>query len=84
MPVLVVERLEVVQIQEHQCTKALAALASRHGLSQSIHQQAPVRQIGQAVMKSELANLFLHLLALRDVFLHGQIVRHNAIDICDG
>ena len=63
----VVERLELIQINEQQRPVVARALTQHHGLLQAVEQQAPVGQAGERVIEREMADLFLGLLALADV-----------------
>ena len=67
VPLGVVERLEVIQVEDQQRAVDAAAVAGRQRVSQAVHQQAPVRQPGQGVEIREIPYLLLHLLALGDV-----------------
>ena len=68
--VLVVERLEVVQVEQDQGTVQPAAFAAGLGLGQAVVEQAPVGELGEAVVIGELADLLLDAFALGDVAMH--------------
>jgi hypothetical protein len=53
----VIKWFKVVEIQEHQGAAAPGALARVHGLIQAVGHQALVRQVGQDVIKRQLAHL---------------------------
>ena len=72
VPVFIVERLEIVQVDEHQRGIAIAALAGRNDLAETILQQAPIGQLRQGVIESQIAYLLLGLLALGDIARHPQ------------
>ena len=66
----VVEYFEMIEIEKHQRAMLPAAITDGECLPQAILQQAPVRQIGQRIIESELLNLLLCQLALTDVSRH--------------
>jgi hypothetical protein len=66
----VVQRLEIVEVEEHQRAITCAAFARGHGLTQAVIEQAPVRQFGEWIVKSQLAYFVFHQLALGDVARH--------------
>ena len=63
----VVERLEVVQVQEHHRRVAAPAVAADHRVAQAVEQQAPVRQHGQRIVEREGADLPLRFLTQGDI-----------------
>jgi hypothetical protein len=65
VPERVVERLEIVEVDEQQGALALAAHARRDGYPQAVVQQAAVRQAGQRVIEGEMPDLFLRRLVQR-------------------
>ena len=67
MPVRVIERFEVVQVQKHQRCVKPAALAGRHRLAQAVTKHAAVGQPGEGVNVGHLAHLVFHGLAFADV-----------------
>ena len=67
MAMRVIERFEVVQVQQHQRTVLPGALAAGQGLLQPLVQHAPVGQARQAVVIGQVADLLLGLFALGDV-----------------
>ena len=80
----VVERFEVVQVQEHERTKAPAALVGQQGLTEPVRQQAAVGQGGERVEKGQLVHLVFHLLARRDVGKQPDILARDALRIPHG
>ncbi len=63
----VVDRLEVVEVDEQQRAEALLALLAVHRVLQPVEQQAPVRQAGQLVAVGQPLDLALVALALGNV-----------------
>ena len=63
----VVERLEVVQVDEQQCAISSAAGAGRQRLLQPVEQQPAVGQAGQRVVEGQRLDLVFRRLALGDV-----------------
>lgn len=59
MPVSVIDRLKVVQIDEHQRAIAAAALAGRHCLAQTIVERQSVRELRQCVIEGQMVDLVL-------------------------
>ena len=55
----VVERLEVVQVDQQQGTFPAGARTGDHGLLQPVHKQPAVGQEGERVVKGEIIELFL-------------------------
>src|SRR5471032_2162674 len=74
----VVERLEVIQVDEHKCTALTATRADRNGLRQAIQQQRAIRQTRQGIEEGELLDAFLRDLAFGDVVMRAHIVADNA------
>ncbi len=70
MPMRIVERLEVIQIEKHQRAITAAALAGGHDRPEPVIEQAAVGQLRQRIVESQIANLLLGLFALGDV-LHS-------------
>ena len=68
----VVQRLEVVQVDEQQCPALLAPLGCGQGLVHAVHQQHAVGQAGQCVVEGQALDLALAGLALADVCVDGQ------------
>ena len=68
---LVVERLEVIQIHKHQGAVTPAALPGLHRLEKAIVQQLPIRQLGQRVIVGQLVDNFFGLFATGDVTVKG-------------
>jgi hypothetical protein len=66
----VVEGLEMVQVDEQQRPLPPVAGAGRHRLVQPIQQQAPVRQLGQGIVESQMFDLVFRGLALGDVLVN--------------
>ena len=67
MPARVVQGLEVVQVyKQHGRRHSRAAAAGQH-LLQAVYQQAAVGQLGQGIVKSQVAGFFLGGLATRNV-----------------
>ncbi len=83
VPERVVERLEIVEIDEQQRALALAAHARRDGYPQTIVQQAAVRQAGQRVIEREMPDLFLCRLVRAHVGERRHVVGHHAVAIPD-
>ena len=65
----IIERLKVIQIQEHQRAVMAAALAGRHGLPQTVNQQATVGQLRQRIIKRHIFQMLFGGLARGDVAL---------------
>ena len=63
----VVQRFEVVQVDEQQCSMGFVAVTVHRGLLQPIQHEAPVGQLGQRVVKGQLLDFFLGPLAFGDV-----------------
>jgi hypothetical protein len=63
----VVERLEVVEVDEQQSAMPVPARARRQRLAQTVVQQTTVGQAGQGVVEGEMPNFFLGR------FAHGDI-----------
>ena len=80
----VVERLEVVQIQEQQCTITAVAAAGGHRLLQAIEQQAPIGQVSQRIVEGKVADFFLGRLACGNVLKHADVMTGCAVLILDG
>ena len=57
MAVLIVKRLEMIQIQEQHGTKAAAALTGSHRLFQSVCQQTAIGQLRQCVTNGQVADV---------------------------
>ena len=71
MSVLVVERFEIVQIEEHHGAVTTTALAGCDGLLQTVIQQPAIGKMGQGVVEREFVDfLFRH-------FALGNIMGHN-------
>ena len=62
-PFGIVKHFEVVQTDEQQRPLAMAATADRHGLLQTVPQQAPVGQLGEQIIESKLVYFFIRLFA---------------------
>jgi hypothetical protein len=63
----VVDHLEAVQVQVHQCDMLAGAPRVRDRLSDAVLHQAPVRQVRQLVVRRQILDAGLALLALGDV-----------------
>jgi len=77
----VVERLEVVEVDEQQGALPTAAGTGRHGNAQAVVQQAPVRKAGQRIVEGQLLDLLLRRLAQRDVREHRNVVGDPALAV---
>ena len=75
MPHRVVERFELIQINEQQGTLMPAARADGLPLLQPIHQQPPVGQPGERVIEGQVADLFFRLFGLGGIGEGRNIVR---------
>ena len=67
MALSVVEGLEVIQIDHQQGTVLMATIASSQGLTKTVDQQSPIRQIGEWVEKCEVANLFFGFFSASEI-----------------
>src|SRR3989338_1061462 len=67
MPIRIIERLEVIQIEKHYRAIMAAAFAGSHRLPEPVIEQAAVGQLRQGIVKSQISNLFFGLFALGDV-----------------
>ena len=65
--VFVVERFEVVEVEEEHGAVGAATLALCHRLGEAVAQQAPIGQAGQRVVEGQFAHPVLHFAAFRDV-----------------
>jgi hypothetical protein len=63
----VVYELEVIQVEEEHCYGLLAVLRTGEGVFETVHEQEPVRQIGQGIVQGLMSQLLLQGLALGDV-----------------
>ena len=70
----VVECLEIIEIDEQQRTLTFIANTARQRVLQPIHQQPPVRQPGERVVKGQIANLLFRFLALRNIGESGNVM----------
>ena len=60
----VVQRLEMIQVDEQQRALPPAARAGSDRMLQPVHEQTPVGQLGERVKERQILNLFFRLLAL--------------------
>ncbi|EXI77361.1 MAG: hypothetical protein AW10_03851 [Candidatus Accumulibacter appositus] len=70
----IVERLEIVEIDEQQGPLSVSARARHQRQAQTVVQQAAVGQAGERVVKGQMADLFLRLLAHGDVGQRRHVV----------
>ena len=77
MPVLVIDFLESIQIQESDDQHALMSFATRESLAYSVGQQNPVRQSGQRVIVRVVLELILKTLLRADVVQCADVARVN-------
>jgi len=84
MPVRIVERFEIVQVEEHHRAIMAAAFAGGHRLSQAVVHQAAIGKLRQGVIESKVANQLLGLLALGDVLSDTHQFFNAAILVLDG
>ncbi len=73
----IIELLEIVQIEQDQCSIASIARADRHRLLQTLQQQAPIRQLGQRIVERQLMDVLFFLPAFGDI----EEGRHRADDL---
>src|SRR5476651_1818421 len=78
----VVERLEVIQVDEQQCTARTASRADRNGLRQTIQQQRAIRQTRQGIEEGELLDAFLRDLAFGNVVMRAYIMADDSAFAC--
>ena len=71
MALRIVNALEMVQVQDHQCAEFPAAVAGSHGMPQAIQHQAPVGQTRQRIEVGQVADLILGAPAVGDVLDEG-------------
>ncbi len=85
----VVDVLEVVQIEEHDRDRALAALRERQCVLHAVAEQVAVGEQRQRIVEGQLAQLLLERLALADVAeverqaLHRRVLAEVAADALD-
>ena len=79
MPLGIVERFEVVQVDEQYRTVLPVTRPNGKGLLQAFDQQAAVRQSGQGVVESQLVNLRFGFLACADVGKHAEVIEQFAV-----
>ena len=80
----VVERLEIVEVDQHQRPVPVMAGAAGQGAPQPVEHQAPVGQAGQGVVERQLADFFLGGLAEGHVVEHPDMTLHLARVSDDG
>ena len=68
MPERVVERLEIIQIDEQQCTMTARSRTDRNGLFQPILQERSVGQAGELIKVGQILNPFFGFSSPGDVF----------------
>ena len=74
VPQGIVEGLEIVQIEQHQCAVAAVPGAAGQSLPQAFEHQAAVGQPGQRIVESQMPDLVLRRLAQGDIGKGGDIV----------
>jgi hypothetical protein len=67
MAMNIVECLEIVEVEQHYRTVLPAALAGGHCLLQPVRQEAPVGQLRQCVVESQVVDLLFALHPFRNV-----------------
>ena len=63
----IVQRLEIIEVNEQQTAEQSAPPAGSERLTQAVVEQTAIRQAGQRVMERHLAHLRFHLHAFRDI-----------------
>ncbi len=81
VPIPVVERFEVIQIEKHQRPKTPRASAGNKGLVQAVVEQSSIGQLGQWVVEGQLAHLVFHLFALGDVLNRAMQGQRNTATV---
>ena len=85
MAIGVVQRLEIVQIDEQQCAFALAARTASQSLLKAVQQQAAVGQVRQRVKERQVLDLRLGPFAVSNVKHDGvQHAPHSHLDWAAG
>ena len=84
MAVGVVDRLELVQIKEHQGHAATVALRGNQGLLQAIVEQHSVRQVSQCVVEGQVLDLVFCRFSGRDVGEGADIVGDVSLVVLHG
>ena len=79
----VIDGLEVVEVDVEQRAEMPALCASRQRYLQTIDQEAPVGEVGQAVVVGQMQNALRGLLLGSDVFLHRHVVGDLASRVPD-
>jgi hypothetical protein len=79
----VVDVLEVVEVNQHQCQAATFALANAQTLRQLRLERKPVRQLGERVVVSQVGEAISRLFAGADVVEIGDIVLRHAGFVAD-
>ncbi len=70
--VQIVQHLEVIQIQKHQCAMLAIACRRNQCTVQPVNQQTAVWQSGQRIVKSQIMHFSLELITLCDVVNDGK------------
>ena len=65
----IVQRLEIIEVDEEQCSLAFASDAGGQGLPQPIQQQATIGQAGQRIKECEIRDLVMCCLELLEFAL---------------
>ena len=84
VPLGVVHRLEVVQVNEHHRAAFGVAVRRGHRMSQAVAQQGAVGQLGEGVKVRQVADVLLRRPVGRDVVKRGGVVGDMAICVGDG
>ena len=80
----VIERLEVVEIDQHQCAVPVVSRTVGHGLPQTIKHQATIGQIGQRVVERQVFDFVGSHLAFGDVGERSDVVGDCSIFLLHG
>jgi hypothetical protein len=83
MPQRIVDVLEMVEIQEHQRHRLVAALGQAQVVGKTVAQHGAVGQAGQQIKMRHPANALLVRLALAHVRENGDVVRGLAFGVVD-
>ena len=80
----VIDRLEVVQVEEHQGAAAGLPARQRQCLAEAVDKEPPVWKVGQRIVMGGMLHPLLGVLALGDVFENGDVVCDRSIGIKQG
>ena len=83
MPERIVQRFEVIEIDEHEGGADLVLPAGHHRLPQPIQKQRAIGQARKRVIEGKFPDLLLRLLALRDIAAAGTKPDEVALLIAD-